>query len=716
MMLKKIVSAFSCVSLFGIIACSENTAGVTEEENPGLAFEVKEPTSYDLWTFDSQSGNKNSGYWFDLDDASESDATITLPAPLGDGSSERAMKAVVDACGGICGTVEFAESSKPLLSAGIGFSLGKENSTVDASSWNGLCVTYESELDMRLKFSLGKDDANVDSDMPFAEFPKVSKVGTRCAKWENFKQNRLNNITGEEAAKKLGAVLFEFVGKSKQKGSFNIKGLGSYKDVESQQNGEKKPLSSSSTGEMCSYEPVHDLWYGPDHMGQVETELSNETESNGYWFDFIDSTQNAMLMWPVSKGNDYSIESLDPIIESCDGLCARVSFIDKCSVGVGFHIVGETSVTENEPAFGDAEDWGGLCVTYSSELGMDVVMSTANESIISQASNMPRVSLPSSVDVTTQCMKWSDFKNPDGELGDASKFRSLLFFINGDRGIESEFKLVALGRFSSLSDASCKINWSSSSKNTVSSSSRSHSSSSADSDSIRLFKGNEGYEDVCSFSSVNDLWYGIDRIPYVNTGLANETETAGYWYNFGYMSDAGEGTVFTWPTALGNEYDDLALDSVVDFCAGVCAEMYYKMDAFSGVAFNVVGAISITDNSLSAGDASSWGGLCVTYAADADMDVVMISSLEGDNAGKIPLQPKVTLPKSIDVTTKCMEWSDFVSSDGKTSGDASALTTLLFGFYGSGGQYIRFNIMGLGQYHRLSNPECTAKEHFVSGE
>ena len=40
--------------------------------------------------------------------------------------------------------------------------------------------------------------------------------------------------------------------------------------------------------------------------------------------------------------------------------------------------------------------------------------------------------------------------------------------------------------------------------------------------------------------------------------------------------------------------------------------------------------------------------------------------------------------------------------------------SLMFGFYGVGGQHIRFNIMGLGRYHRLSNPECTAKENFVS--
>ena len=101
------------------------------------------------------------------------------------------------------------------------------------------------------------------------------------------------------------------------------------------------------------------------------------------------------------------------------------------------------------------------------------------------------------------------------------------------------------------------------------------------------------------------------------------------------MNDGGEGTRFIWPTTLGDEYNEMSLDSVIDFCAGICAEMYYKEDAFSGVAFNVVGEVSLTDNTLVAGDASSWGGLCVTYAADADMDVVMIGPVENESTGQI---------------------------------------------------------------------------------
>ena len=232
-MIKNIFRVSSCAFLISFFACTnEDTAGVTEDENP-IAFEVKEPENYDLWSTDNEASTSQvAGYWFDLNGSSEeSSATITFPVPLSDSS----LSDVVDACGGICGTVEFAESTKPQLSAGIGFSLGKGDSTVDASSWKGLCVTYASELNMRLKFSADKGGkTRVDDNAPFAEFPKVSMPSTRCAKWENFKQARLNNMSGEDAAKNVGSLLFEFLGKSKQKGKFNIKGIGSYKNVEFQ--------------------------------------------------------------------------------------------------------------------------------------------------------------------------------------------------------------------------------------------------------------------------------------------------------------------------------------------------------------------------------------------------------------------------------------------------------------------------------------------------
>lgn len=710
-MIKKILSVLLFAFLLALIACSEQTAGVTEEENP-IAFEVKEPDYYDLWTFDNQISINTSGYWFDASDLDkELLATITYPVLEGKIMGDNLMDAAASMCGGICGTVEFADSPKRVLSTNIGYSVRKDGSTVDASSWKGLCVTYESDFDMKLKFSSGKNGIVAGSDMPFAEFPKLAKLGTRCAKWENFRQNNLNEITSEEVAKKMGAVFFEFFGKAKQKGSFFIKGLSSYKDVKSQQVELKKGNAS------C-------MWRGFAGDLTVNTGFDSEGSLDaGKWYSF-DSPVNpgATVNFQLPKEVGGYQGDLTQVIAYYKSLRGNVPVpLDDMNAGVGFYIAGTENGGNMHQAV-DITDWGGLCVTYSSNMDILVEVTDRYGSELLHFSNL----LDASDSIVEKCHSWDEFLKDSlyKDIIKSARYITFNFFRNKESGDEvGFFKFVGVGKYNPNGacylddvddDTGSRVVSSSSSKAVSSSSSQVASCSSVESSNIRLFKNNDGYEDVCSFNSVNDLWYGVDRYPVVSTELANETETAGYWYNFGYMSDDGMGAQFTWPTVLGNGYDEMALDSVIDFCAGICAEMYYKKDTIAGVAFNIVGEISITDNSLMAGDASSWGGLCVTYAADADMDVVMIGPEKNESTGQIQLQPKVTLPKSIDVTTKCVEWDDFVSSDGKTSGNASSLMSLMFGFYGVGGQYIRFNIMGLGRYHRLSNPECTAKENFVS--
>ena len=710
-MIKKMLNVLLLVFLLALIACSEQTAGVTEEENP-MAFEVKEPDSYDLWTFNNQISKNASGYWFDASDLDkELLATITYPVLEGKIMGDNLMDAAASMCGGICGTVEFADFPRSVLSTNIGYSVRKDGSTVDASSWKGLCVTYESDFDMRLKFSSSRSGDVASSDMPYAEFPKFAKLGTRCAKWENFKQNNLNEITSEEVAKKMGAVFFEFFGKAKQKGSFFIKGLSSYKDVKSQQVELKKSNAS------C-------MWRGYEGDLTVNTGFSSDESLDvGKWYSFDNpAAQNSTVSFQLPKEYGGYQGDLTQVIEYYKGIRGSVPVpLDDMNAGIGFYIAGTENGGNMHQAV-DITDWGGLCVTYSSNMDILVEVTDRYGSELLHFSKL----LDASDSIVEKCHSWDEFVIDSSykDIIKSERYVTFNFFRNREKGDEAgSFKFVGIGKYNPNGacyldevddDSGSQAVSSSSSKAVSSSSSQVASSSSVVSSNIRLFKNNDGYEDVCSFNSVNDLWYGVDRYPVVSTELANETETAGYWYNFGYMSDDGMGAQFTWPTALGNGYDEMALDSVIDFCAGVCAEMYYKKDTIAGVAFNIVGEISITDNSLMAGDASSWGGLCVTYAADADMDVVMIGPEKNESTGQIQLQPKVTLPKSIDVTTKCVEWDDFVSSDGKTSGNASSLMSLMFGFYGVGGQHIRFNIMGLGRYHRLSNPECTAKENFVS--
>ena len=148
--------------------------------------------------------------------------------------------------------------------------------------------------------------------------------------------------------------------------------------------------------------------------------------------------------------------------------------------------------------------------------------------------------------------------------------------------------------------------------------------------------------------------------------------------------------------------------------------MNFESDGFAGVGFNVVGETSATDVTPAYGDAEHWGGLCVTYASELDMEVLMGDSAWAQKDDQVlnfysANAPKVTLPKSIDVVTKCMKWKDFVTSDGNP-GYPNSISSLYFVSTGKKGTRSRFNILGLGRYSELANPECTAQEGFVSGK
>ena len=499
-MVRSLCTLLMVAFLFYFLACSEeNTAGVTEEENSVTAFEVATPDSYDLWSFSESRqvvGNENLGYWFTYGDSVEDNgARVEFSGTANTELSTDDMAAVIDSCGGLCGTVKFERSSKP-VSAGIGFTLGKGTSALDASAWNGLCVTYKSELAMNMKFRSGTEDGA--GDESFVEFPKVMQFSTQCAKWEDFKQVHSKGA-GESAVKKLDAILFEFRSEEKRSGSFNIKGVGSYKDIVRQQenspssssmkksssssekksssssekkmssssekessssseiksssSSEKKssssvekipPPSSSSVGKSVATYPAaaaENLWLGAGGEYVVNTRLFDETVTGGYWYvvEDTDSSEQSRIVWPVLIGDEYIDTSLSPIIDYCGGVCGSLNFESEGFAGVGFSIVNRDE-KDGSMKTADITSWGGLCVRYMSSLNVDVVMNGAASEDPSTLLQSPKVTLPSNDSLTTRCVEWDEFG-----AGASSHVASLLFVFQGVAGTVGEFNIVGLG-------------------------------------------------------------------------------------------------------------------------------------------------------------------------------------------------------------------------------------------------------------------------------
>ena len=229
---------------------------------------------------------------------------------------------------------------------------------------------------------------------------------------------------------------------------------------------------------------------------------------------------------------------------------------------------------------------------------------------------------------------------------------------------------------------------------------------------------------LCAASAIYagpfETWNGADGNPQVQTGLGNETETNGYWYtyedyaSFSCVTDAIDPPFIT------------CTDATLDICKGFCgtARLHQGTSAtkaFIGVGFNIVGETSTTNNTPAAGDASSWGGLCVTYMSDTDIALELGLGETVDSTINYA-NPAITLPaaKATDYFSPngkdgnkvVVNWSDFkqpswydgaVKIDGETA--AKQLAAIHFKIQAEPGEY-QFNICAIGPKDGTCPEKC----------
>lgn len=193
--------------------------------------------------------------------------------------------------------------------------------------------------------------------------------------------------------------------------------------VERSSSSRAKSSSSSERGSSSSRESISvggfKTWFGDEGLYQVQTGLGNSTKTFGFWTDYNDAKNGgqSFISYPASKGNIYSNDAMDNIIEACQGVCGTIT-LDKGTlnfnpfIGISFDVVGETSTTDKTPAAGDASSWGGLCMAYSTnsagailELGLGEAVDKAMDF------GNPYISLPKGDNMVVDA-SWSEFKMP----------------------------------------------------------------------------------------------------------------------------------------------------------------------------------------------------------------------------------------------------------------------------------------------------------------
>ena len=442
------------------------------------------------------------------------------------------------------------------------------------------------------------------------------------------------------------------------------------------------PSSSSIENPYTPFE----TWYGSNLEERIMTGFSTETETSGYWYEFDDSPDGGQsgIVWPTLKGNEYNPESLEPIIQVCNGICGK-AVLNKGSltyqpfVGVGFDLAGETSATDNTPAAANASSMGGVCITYTSDAAPVLQMSLGDDVDAQIDYALPTANLPKSTAGTTKFIPWSSFKQPtwykgnikfDGEKA-AKQLVSLKFLIQAAEG-QYNFNISAIGPLGGCSGSTDPVNPPTPQANNF------------------------------------ETWFGNQGVYKINTGYDNETETAGYWFDYGDDVDGGLSHI-VWPVERGSEYDANALDPIIDYCGGICGIMVLDKgqlpyNPFAGVGFNLGGETSALDFTPFAVDASQMGGVCITYKSDAAPVLKMSLGDVVDQAIDYAI-PAASLPKSTVATTKFIRWSDFkqptwykgnLRFDGERA--AKQLVALRFEVQAHAGSYA-FNIQAIGPYN-----------------
>ena len=443
-MLGKIFNLSACALLLGMVACEKETAGITEEGNSIAEF--------DLWNGTNGNGGFNSSNgalarWYSVDDEENGgNSQIKFPTVDGNELTPDNVDSLVSRCGGLCGTVELGETSAP--SAGVGIALTENETAIDISGWDGICVSYESELPMKGLLGYKNDDAGSSNDLPAVEFERTENgiSASRCAKWTNFVQKSLMSNSGVEASKKATSIIFKFFGNARETGFFNIKGVSSYKHgVEN--------LDSIKIVEPAKIDTGACLWNGTiDKPGYFVNNDSNGV-TGGYWYSYNDRTDGggSLLYWSAEAPNYRT--ALEWITEDdvlAGGFSVKVSLdkgnASKAYAGVGVKMVVRDSATaEYSAAQVNLHDWDGICVYYMAEKDMRVVL-------LNDTQESEHV-LEASATSVRKCIAWNEMSNPGVE----SSATDIRFEVGSDENVYSQiqFNIIAIERYTTTE--SCVI-------------------------------------------------------------------------------------------------------------------------------------------------------------------------------------------------------------------------------------------------------------------
>ena len=165
---------------------------------------------------------------------------------------------------------------------------------------------------------------------------------------------------------------------------------------------------------------------------------------NGHWFWEVQTDVEdgglSMIEWPVAPGD--GADPLAPIIETCSGICGTAvlktgDLYYHPFVSLGF-VLANNENGESVPV--DVSNWGGICVSYSSDASPTLELDLGEEVNESLGYGQPAAALPKTYDgaVVSKCLSWDDFLIPSWARANVPAYWK------GNAGAKAAKQLVAV--------------------------------------------------------------------------------------------------------------------------------------------------------------------------------------------------------------------------------------------------------------------------------
>jgi hypothetical protein len=325
--------------------------------------------------------------------------------------------------GGYEGNVFFDESSSnpdvglQFLVAGKSTKNGKEviHSADVSKTWKGMCIEYESMMDIEmqlvpenanenniLKLTFAKNDDENDMTLSADDDSKrVSHMETRCYQFADMSNS-------DDVLKKLTTVRLKFVKENNSGTEFTIKRISylvpenlAVKDV-----GEYKDVKATESSDYKSGKSF--LWDGSTDGDQVDLGISGAT-AGGVWTNTFELEDVFNYNFPDDVKYDADGNAIPSLVSKYHEFTMYVKTdegtIDLDSIAsIGFNTVSSNM----EPA--DISAWGGFCIHYSTYNYIRIVIVTDYD-----ANKYWYADVDYSDDKVWGKVSWDAFKNIDEE-------------------------------------------------------------------------------------------------------------------------------------------------------------------------------------------------------------------------------------------------------------------------------------------------------------